>query len=116
MTTFNITLLIAPNKNINIYVTNFIHQRYKMHEKMNRSQTLDRNARMSSYAAGQDFVNVFSSSIHKELSLMIISMDDVDLDGSLVVVNMLLLFGGVANPIVTGVVAIGFSLSLFGGG
>jgi hypothetical protein len=49
---------------------------------------------------------------------MIISMDDVDLDGSPVVPNMLRLFGGVTNPtIVAGFtideVAVGSCLNLF---
>ena len=52
---------------------------------------------------------------------MIISMDDVDLDGSLVVANMLLIFGGVTNPIAArgitiGMVVVGFSLSVFAKG
>jgi hypothetical protein len=56
-----------------------------------------------------------------KLSLMIISMDDMDLDGSPVVADMLLLFGGVTNPTIAanftvGVVAIGSSLSFFAGG
>jgi hypothetical protein len=76
---------------------------------------------MSSYVEGQDFVNDFSSTIRTKLSLMIISMDDVDLDGSPVVADMLLLFGGVTNPTIAasftvGVVDVGSSLSLFAGG
>jgi hypothetical protein len=79
-------------------VTNAFHQQYKMYKQMNRIHTLERNERMSSNVAGQDFVNVFSSTIRTKLSLIIITMDDVDLDGSVVVANMLFLFGGVTKP------------------
>jgi hypothetical protein len=69
-----------------------------MHKQMNKIHTLERNERMSSNVAGQDFVNIFSSTIWTKLSLIIITMDDVDLDGNIDVANMLFLFGGVTKP------------------
>ena len=76
---------------------------------------------MSSYIEGQDFVNDLFSTICMKLSLMIISMDDVDLDGSPMVADMFLLFGRITNPTIAAsftvaMVVVGSSLSLFARG